>query len=233
LAVALAIASILAATSLGTGLGPRSAIAAPVSYEIDPVHSEVGFRIRHLVTKVPGRFNSFQGTITYDAEKPAASNVQVTIDAASLDTKNEKRDGHLKSADFFDVEKFPTLSFTSKSVTVEKKAFTVAGDLTLHGVTKPVTLTGEMTDAMADPGGGQRVGFSAATKLNRKDFGILWNRNLDQGGTLLGDDVEITLEIAAVHKEPKPEAAESKAAKPAGAAGSVETKAGVGGDKAK
>jgi len=212
LAVAIAIASILAGTPLGAGLGPRAAAAAPLTYEIDPVHSEVAFRVRHLVTKVPGRFNSFQGTIAYDNEKPVASNVQVTIDATSIDTKNEKRDGHLKSADFFDVEKFPTLTFTSKNVTVEKDAFTVTGDLMMHGVTKPVTLTGEMTEVMPDPNGGKRVGFSAATKVNRKDFGILWNRNLDQGGTLLGDEVEVRLEVAAVHKEPKPEEAETKAA---------------------
>jgi polyisoprenoid-binding protein YceI len=210
-AIALALASILAGNPLALGIGPRPAIAAPEAYEIDPVHSEVSFRIRHLVTRVPGRFNTFQGTIGYDAEKPAASTVQVTIDAASIDTKNEKRDGHLKSPDFFDVEKYPTLTFTSKSVTVKDNTFTVIGDLAMHGVTKPVTLTGEMSEVMPDPSGGKRIGFSAATKLNRKDYGILWNKNLDQGGTLLGDDVDLVLEIAAVHKEPKAEVAAPKA----------------------
>lgn len=192
-------------------LGSPDLFAAPEAFAIDPVHSEIAFKVRHFVTKVPGRFNRFEGEITYDADKPAVSSGRVTIEAASIDTNNERRDGHLKSADFFDVEKFPTLTFVSKSVAIKENALTITGDLTIHGVTKPVTLTGEMGGVIPVSPTDKKLGFSASTKVNRKDFGILWNRTLDQGGTMLGDEVEISLDVEATHPGPKPEVAGEKA----------------------
>lgn len=182
-------------------------IAAPAvraeTYEIDASHSQVGFRIRHLVGKVPGRFTSFSGTVEYASGKPKTWKVDATIDPASINTDNEKRDGHLKSADFFDVEKFPTMTFKSTKVTnVKGDAAKLHGDLTMHGVTKPVVLDLEIGGTTKDPWGNTRTGFSAAGTINRKDFGIVWNKALDAGGVMLGDDVAITLDIEAVLKAP-------------------------------
>ena len=176
--------------------------AAPTTWTIDPVHSQVGFSIRHFFSKVPGNFTKFSGTIVYDPDKPEASSTKVEIDAASINTENEKRDAHLKSEDFFYAEKYPTLTFVSnKVVSAGKGKLTVQGDLTMRGVTKPVTL--EVTFLGAGPTfeGEQRAGFEATTKVNRKDFNILWNRALDQGGTLLGDDVDIKIGIEATFRQ--------------------------------
>jgi len=181
------------------------ALAAPQTYEIDPVHSRVEFTIRHMFSRVTGDFGSFHGTINYDAGAPAASSVVAEIDAASIDTNNDKRDGHLKSPDFFDVAKYPTLSFTSTKITpLSDGKFKVEGSLTMHGVTKPVVLDAAFLGSGPGLDGVTRAGFEGLTKVDRKVFGIVWNKALDQGSTLLGDDVAISLEIEAV--APKPDA---------------------------
>jgi polyisoprenoid-binding protein YceI len=190
------------------------ASAAPTTWVIDPNHSSVEFSIRHLFSKVPGKFTKFSGTIVYDAANVASSSVKAEIDAASISTANEKRDGHLKSEDFFDVAKYPTIVFESTSTTgAGENKLKVAGNLTMHGVTKPVTLDVTFLGAGPGMGGRQVSGFEAVTKVNRKDFNIIWNRNLDQGGTLLGDDVDIRLNIEAGTPAPPEKKAEAGAAK--------------------
>ena len=186
--------------------------AAPTTWTIDPVHSQVSFSIRHFFSMVPGSFAKFSGAIVYDPEKPEASSVKAEIDAASISTKNEKRDGHLKSEDFFFVEKYPTLTFTSTKVTAgEGGKLVVQGDLTMRGVTKPVTLDVKFLGSGPTFQGAQKSGFEATTKVNRKDFNIVWNRTLDQGGAMLGDDVEIKIGIEADSKPAEvPAKAEAK-----------------------
>jgi polyisoprenoid-binding protein YceI len=175
-----------AALALGTS-------AQAATWVIDNNHSTVGFKVRHIFTKVPGLFNKFSGTIDYDAAKPEAGSVKVEIDAASIDTRNDRRNNHLRSADFFDVEKYPTLAFQSTKVVKNGESdLSVEGNLTIHGVTKPVTLAVSILGASATT-----AGFEATTTINRKDFGILWNRTLDNGGLLLGEDVEIEITIEA------------------------------------
>jgi len=191
---------------------PR-AYAKPVAYEIDPVHSRVQFTIRHIFTKVTGNFTKFQGQVIYDAEAPAASSTKVEIDANSINTMNERRDGHLKSPDFFDAAKFPTLAFAStKLIPGEAGKFKLEGTLTIHGVSKPVTLDAEYLGTGPGLDGEPRIGFEATTKVNRKDYGILWNKTLDQGGTLLGDDVLVTIQIEGMGPAPAEKEA-SKASK--------------------
>ena len=170
------------------------------TWTIDPVHSEVGFVVRHLmVSKVRGSFTTFSGTITV-AESPLESTVEASIDASSIVTGDENRDGHLRSGDFFEVEKYPTLEFKSTSVTPKGSDFVVVGDLALHGVTKSVDLSLEFNGVGPDPWGGTRAGFSAATEISRKDFGIEFNMALDGGGVVVADKVQIVLEIEAVLK---------------------------------
>jgi polyisoprenoid-binding protein YceI len=187
-----AIVAFFVASALGMTPGARAA-----SWKIDPAHSSIGFSIRHVFTKVPGQFTKFSGTVNYDPADPAAASVKVEIDPASIDTRVEMRDNDLRSANFFDVAKFPTMSFQSTKVTKgEGNSLTAEGNLTMHGVTKPVTLA--VTFLGSGPGmRGQTIGFEATTKLNRKDFGIVWNKTLDNGGMLLGDDVDIALAVEA------------------------------------
>lgn len=171
-------------------------------YQIDPVHSSIGFKIRHLVGNVKGEFAKFKGTIQFDPKAPAKGSVETTVESASIDTRNERRDTHLRSADFFDVEKYPKIVFKSKKVTAKgKNGLAVAGTLTMHGVTKPVTLNSTYAGQMKDPMGNMRAAFSGTTTINRKSFGISWNKILDQGGTMLGDTVTISLEIEAILKK--------------------------------
>lgn len=181
--------------------------AAPATWTIDANHSEVGFSIRHIFSKVPGNFSKFSGSFVYDAQKPENSSVKTEIDASSINTRNEKRDNHLRSEDFFDVAKFPTLTFASTKVAAAgDNKLKVDGNLTMHGVTKPVTLEVTFLGAGPTMNGEQRSGFEAVTKVNRKDFGILWNKTLDQGGTVLGDDVEIRLSVEGVIRSEAPAA---------------------------
>ncbi|HYM82387.1 MAG TPA: YceI family protein [Candidatus Limnocylindria bacterium] len=178
------------------------------TYRLDPAHTQVGFSIRHIFSKVPGRFNEFSGAIHLDEKNLATSSVQATINAASISTNHDKRDGHLRSADFFDVEKHPSLTFKSTKVTPgPDKAFKVDGDLTIRGVTKPVTLDvvnlGSGTVMVEGNAIGGRAGYDVSTTINRKDFGIVWNKSLDQGGTLLGDEVTIQIQVEAVKETPE------------------------------
>ncbi len=181
--------------------------AAPTTWTIDPNHSQVGFSIRHFFSKVPGSFTKYSGTIVYDAQKPASSSVKAEIQATSITTNNEKRDNHLRSEDFFFVEKYPTITFESTKVTpVGDGKLMVEGNLTMRGVTKPATLDVTFLGAGPSFAGEQRAGFEAVTKVNRKDFNILWNKALDQGGTMLGDDVEIRIGVEGVSRPAEPPA---------------------------
>ncbi len=189
-------------------LGAASAaVAAPQHFDIDKVHSQVGFSIRHFFSKVPGQFKDFSGTIVMDQAKPEASSVEVTIQAASISTDNDARDKHLRSADFFAVDSLPTLTFKSTKVAPEgKDRYKVTGDLTMHGVTRSVVLDVEFLGVGEVGVGGQsfgtKAGFDATTSINRKDFGINWNKTLDQGGLMLGEDVAISLHVEASLKPP-------------------------------
>jgi polyisoprenoid-binding protein YceI len=191
----------LAATALLLGLSP-AVQAAPATWTIDPNHSNVTFTIRHFFSKVNGSFTKFSGKIVYDPANVAASSAKAEIDAASIFTANERRDGHLKSADFFDVEKHPKVTFESTKITPAGDKVKIEGNLTMHGVTKPVTLEGAFLGAGPD-----KAGFEASGKVDRKDFGIVWNKVADQGGMMLGDDVTIRIDV-----EANSEAAEAKRA---------------------
>jgi polyisoprenoid-binding protein YceI len=185
--------------------------AAPEKYNFDKAHTRVNFSVKHIFSKVPGGFNDFDGVIMFDEADPTKSSVDVTIKTTSVDTKNERRDNHLRSADFFEVEKFPTMTYTSRKITSAGGGkYKVEGDLTIKGITKPVTLDAELL-GVAPFGQGKKAGFSATTTINRKDFNILWNRTLDSGGMLLGDDVWIALDVELDKDVPKP----AEPAKPA------------------
>ena len=172
--------------------------AAPVteSWTIDKSHSAAEFKVRHLMANVGGRFNDFDAVIHLDRTNAANSSVEFTIQATSIDTGNKNRDEHLRSPDFFDVAKFPTISFKSVSIRERSKdLYDVTGDLTMHGVTKRITLPVQFLGFGRGPGGSEKAGFEITTTLNRKDFGVVWNRNLDEGGVLLGDDVKVTINL--------------------------------------
>lgn len=169
------------------------------TWTIDPTHTTIGFSARHaMVAKVRGNFADFSGTFTLDGSNPSASSAQLTAMTASIDTRNADRDAHLKSADFLDVESFPTLTFTSTSVSGTGNSFVVTGDLTIHGVTKSVPVTFELLGVSTDPWGGVRIGFEGSTEISRKDFGLVWNTALETGGVLVGDTVKIDLDVEAV-----------------------------------
>ncbi len=176
------------------------------TYSIDPGHSEVGFSIRHMVTNVRGRFNDFSGTVNMDPKNLPGSSVEFRIKATSIDTAVPDRDKHLRSADFFDVEKYPEITFKSESIKpAGKDKYNVTGTLTLHGVSKKVTLPVSFLGQAKDPWGGTRAGFETGTTLNRKDYGIVWNKALDNGGVLLGDDVKVEINIEAKAEAPAAE----------------------------
>jgi polyisoprenoid-binding protein YceI len=190
----------------GSLLVALPALAVPQTYEIDPVHSRVEFTIRHMFSKVTGDFGAFTGSVKYDPAAPGTSSVTVEIDASSIDTNNDGRDKHLKSADFFDVAKYPTLHFASNKITPGAEGkLKVEGMLTMHGITKPVVIDAAFLGSGPDLRGTIRAGFEGSTKLDRKDYGIVWNKTLDQGGTYLGDEVTINLQIEGV--VPKAESA--------------------------
>jgi polyisoprenoid-binding protein YceI len=171
------------------------------TYAFDTVHSHVGFVVRHLVVaKARGRFGTFDGRISI-AENPDESSVDVTIDASSIDTRDEQRDAHLRSPDFFDVERFPTVTFRSTGVGhASGNRFAVDGDLTIRGVTRPVRLDVELDGVTQDPWGRTRAAFSARTQVNREDFGLTWNQALETGGVLVGKDVTIEIEVETVRQ---------------------------------
>ncbi len=172
---------------------------AAESWKFDTVHSSLNFWVRHLmVSKVHGRFTKWSGSFSFDAEAPANSRVEVEIDASSIDTREEQRDAHLRSADFFDVEKYPTLKFVSTKVEAASQSeFKLTGDLTMHGVTKPVTLDVEYAGRSTHPQMGERSGFSVRGTLSRKEWGLVYNQVLEAGGLALSDKIELQLEIEA------------------------------------
>jgi polyisoprenoid-binding protein YceI len=168
------------------------------TWTIDPVHSEVGFSVRHMmVSKVRGKFTTFSGQIVTGAD-PASSSVTAEIDLASIDTGNEQRDGHIRSADFFEVEKYPTMTYRSTGVRVEGGGFVLDGDLTLKGITKSVPLSLELNGFGPDPYGGTRAGFTATAEINRRDFGVNFHAALETGGAVVADKIALQLEIEAV-----------------------------------
>lgn len=170
------------------------------AYAIDSTHSRVGFVARHaMVTKVRGSFNTFHGSGNFDASDPSLSYLQLTIDAASIDTRNPDRDAHLRSNDFFAMEQYPQISFASTSVQpTSENEFAVTGDLTIKGVTKPVTVDFEYAGNAVDPYGNQRIGFEGKATVNRKDWGINFNAALEAGGLLISEKITLEFEVSAV-----------------------------------
>jgi polyisoprenoid-binding protein YceI len=177
--------------------------AHAAEYQIDASHSGAQFAVKHLmVSNVKGSFSKMSGTVTWDAKKPEATAINATIDVASVDTRNGDRDKHLKSADFFDAEKFPSMTFKSNKVYKQNNTWKVAGDLTLHGITKPVVLdiVEGPSNEIKDPWGMMRTGATAKTKINRRDFGLTWNKSMDSGGVVVGEEIDITLDIEITRK---------------------------------
>jgi polyisoprenoid-binding protein YceI len=170
------------------------------TYTLDPAHSRIGFVARHaMVTKVRGAFNEFEGTATLDGANPANSTAQVTISAASIDTRNAQRDGHLRSNDFLAMDEYPQITFVSTGARqVDDSTFELTGDLTIKGVTNPITIPFSFEGAAKDPFGNLRVGFEGAVTINRKDYGITWNAALETGGVLVSDKVVLEFEVSAI-----------------------------------
>jgi len=175
-----------------------SAPTATTTWNIDPVHSVAEFKVRHMmISNVKGQFTRLQGVLVLNEADITNSHAEASIEAASIHTRDEQRDGHLKSAEFFDAEKFPTLSFKSTRISrLASGELAVTGDLTIHGVTRSVVFNVEgPSPATKDPWGNTRMGLSATTRINRKDFGLTWNSTLETGGVLVGDEITITLEV--------------------------------------
>ncbi len=172
---------------------------ARTTWAIDAAHTAVEFSVRHLmISSVKGRFGTVTGTVVTDPDQ-TKGDVDITIDAASIDTRQEQRDTHLRSADFFDVEKFPTLTFRSRKITeVRGDSFKVVGDLTIRGISREVVLDVTAQGTQADPWGGERAGFEATGKIKRSDFGLTWNQVLEAGGVAVGDDIKITIDAQVV-----------------------------------
>jgi len=183
---------------------PAGAGAEMARWELDPDHSIIEFRVAHMVvSKTAGRFMTYSGVVEMDAEAQQFKTIEATINTGSVNTNHEKRDAHLRSADFFDVEKFPTMTYKMKSYKKVGEGYQAVGDLTLHGVTKEITLTGTFNGMSKDPWGNTRAGFTGEGKVNRKDFGMVWNKTLDSGGFVVGDEVNIRLDIECI-KAKKP-----------------------------
>ncbi|MBU6481304.1 MAG: YceI family protein [Nitrospirae bacterium] len=177
--------------------------AEPARWDVDPDHSTIEFRVTHMVvSKTTGRFMDYAGFIDMDAEAGTVKAIEATIKTGSVNTNHEKRDAHLRNADFFDVEHYPTMTFKLKRYKKTAEGYTAAGDLTLRGVTKEITLVGHYNGTTKDPMGNTRAGFNAEGKLNRKDFGMVWNKTLDSGGLVVGDEVQIRLDIECIKAKP-------------------------------
>jgi polyisoprenoid-binding protein YceI len=195
--VSVAIWGLMAA--LPTGVGAETA-----RWDVDLDHSIIEFRVTHMVvSKTAGRFMDYSGFFEMDPDAKTVKTIEATINTASVNTNQEKRDAHLRNADFFDVEKFPTMTYKLKSYKKQGDGYMAVGDLTLRGVTKEITLVGNFNGVTKDPWGNTRAGFNAEGKLNRKDFGMIWNKTLDSGGLVVGDEVQIRLDIECI-KAKKP-----------------------------
>lgn len=187
-------------TNNGSDIPAATTTPIFTTWAIDPAHTDVGFAVKHLmISTVRGRFGNVRGTIQLDESDLAGSSVEVEIDAASIDTRQEQRDAHLRSADFFDVEKFPLITFRSRAVeSLGDGRFKVTGDLTIHGVTREVVLAATDEGRGVDPWGNQKAAFTAETKIDRRDFGLGWNQALETGGVLVANEIRITLDVQAV-----------------------------------
>jgi polyisoprenoid-binding protein YceI len=184
-------------------LWPVLTQAEPARWNVDPEHSTVEFRVAHmLVSKTTGHFTEYQGFIDMDADAGTVKTIEATIKTASVNTNNGKRDTHLRNADFFDVEKYPTMTYRLKHYQKTADGYQAVGELTLRGVTKDIMLTGNFNGVAKDPGGNLRAGFNAEGKLNRKDFGMVWSKTLDGGGVVVGDEVLIKLDIECIKAKP-------------------------------
>ena len=169
------------------------------SYTLDAVHSRLGFSARHaMVTTVRGQFGDFDGTAVVDSNTPGSSSVSLTLRTASIDTGAEDRDGHLRSPDFFDVEKFPTITFRSTRVERDGNVWSITGDLTIKDVTRPVTIPFEHTGSAQDPFGNTRIGFEGSVTINRKDYGLTWNAALETGGVLVSENIKLEFDVSAI-----------------------------------
>ena len=183
------------------GLLIVSAVMAEEEYEIDMVHSSIGFSVRHLmISNITGNFTDFSGTLIFDEKDITKSSVDLKIDMNSINTNNENRDNHLRTADFFDTEKFPEMTFKSGKIEKSGDDFILFGSFSMHGVSKEVAIPFEFIGKVKGPEGKQHIGFEGTTAINRKDFGITWNKTLDAGGLALGNDIKIQLNIEAVEK---------------------------------
>lgn len=175
------------------------AAGTKTTWKLDPAHTLVEFSAKHLmITTVKGRITDIEGTIHSDEQDPQNSSVEAVLKAASLDTRTDQRDQHLRSADFLDVEKFPEIKFRSTRIQGDKKSFKLTGDLTIRDITRPITLDVEFEGRNRDPWGGERVGFSAKGKIDRREFGLTWNQALETGGVVVGNDIKINLEVEAI-----------------------------------
>lgn len=185
---------------MSTAAATTSPSPTRTTWKIDPSHSQVEFAVRHMmIATVRGRFADVQGTVVADEADLSHAEVDVVIDVNSIDTREVKRDSHLKSADFFDAEQYPTITFKGTRVSgVRGDEFKLAGNLTIHGVTREVTLDVTSEGRAKDPWGGERAGYSAVTRINRKDFGLTWNQALETGGLLVGDEIKISLDLELV-----------------------------------
>ncbi|MCX6996744.1 MAG: YceI family protein [Kiritimatiellaeota bacterium] len=188
-----------AAVILGAAALLAAGSAPAATYQVDPVHSQVGFAVQHLViSEVHGVFKEFSGTVEYDGSDPATLKVNGQVKVTSLDTRNEQRDTHLRSKDFFDVAQFPAATFASTGAVKRGDQIVIQGKLTLHGVTKAVELPIKLAGPIKDPWGKLRLGIKASGTLNRQDFGVKWSQKLDSGGLVVADEVEVTLNVEAV-----------------------------------
>lgn len=187
----------------GTLLLALAAGASAAEWKIDQAHSSVYFKVRHLViSKTKGEFTKFDGTFNFEPGQWQDASANMTVKVASIDTDNEDRDKHLRSPDFFDTELYPDMTFVSKKVIPgAADRFKLIGDLTIRGKTHEVTFDVEYHGTVTDPWGNTRAGFTAETEINRQDYGVSWNKSLDQGGVVVGDDVEITLEVEAIRSD--------------------------------
>lgn len=185
---------------VGTAVLASSFVSAD-DYSIDKSHSSIGFSAKHLmVSKTTGHFSDYDGSITFDPNNLEASKINITVQSASIDTNMEKRDAHLKNADFLDVEKFPEITFVSKSITKTDDAYQLTGDLTIKGVTKEISVPAEISGPINSPMGGSVIGIESNFKINRQDYGVTWNKAMDNGGLVVSDEVNVGVSIEANKK---------------------------------